>query len=442
MPVTAFDSPLLAGLYGDPDVAALFGAEAEIAAMLRFEAALATVEARLGVIPAAAGPAIAEKLATLAVDPEALTLSTGAAGVPVPGLVAALRAGVGRPHGDFIHWGATSQDAMDTGLVLRLRSLLDLLGARLDTVVESLSALARRHAGLAMAGRTRSQLAAPTTFGLRAAGWMAPLARCRDRLAELRPRLLVVQFGGATGNLAALGASGVPVMQALAAELGLGCPAKPWHVERDAFVELANWLAMVSGLLGRIGADLILSGRSEIAEVSAGPGGGSSTMPQKSNPVLAETLVTLARANAAQSALAQQALLQTEERDSTAWAIEWLCLPQMLTATAAGLRHATALVADIRPDAAAMARSLETGGGSIDAEAWAFALAGEIGLPEAQAIVKAAAQAQAREGGTVEAHVRAVCTGRGLATPDLDRLAMVRNAELFVDRAATAATGG
>ncbi|HPG22803.1 MAG TPA: lyase family protein [Amaricoccus sp.] len=441
MAVAAFESPLMAGLYGDAEIAAHFSAEAEIAAMLRFEAALARVEARLGVIPAAAGPAIAQALAGVGIAAADLGAATEAAGIPVPGLVKALRACIAPPHGDFLHWGATSQDAMDTGLVLRLRPVLEILDARLAALVGALGAAAGRHAGLPMAGRTRSQIATPTSFGLRIAGWMAPLARCRDRLGELRPRLLLLQFGGASGNLAALGERGIPVMEALAAELGLGCPAKPWHVERDGLVEFANWLAMVSGLTGRIGADLVLLGRSEIAEAAAGAGGASSTMPQKANPVLAETLVTLARFSAAQAGLAQQALLQTEERDGAAWAVEWLCLPPMAVAAGAGLRHATALVADLRPDPARMAAAIELNGGAAYAEALAFGLARHMPLKDAQEIVKAAAAAQAATGGRLIDRVNAACAARGLPAQQLDLESQLAPGRELVERAVKASRG-
>ncbi len=433
MPITAFDSELLGGLYSDAEIATHLGARAEIAAMLRFEAALARVEGRLGVIPAEAGLAISKALDRVTIEPDELGPATTAAGVPVPGLVKILRDRIGSPSGDFVHWGATSQDAMDTGLVLRLRSILDLLEARLHGLVARLAELARRYANLPMAGRTRSQIATPTTFGLRIAGWLAPLARCVERLDELRPRLLVVQLGGATGNLSVLADHGVAAMETLATELGLGCPAKPWHVERDGLVELANWLAMVSGLLGHIGADLIVLGRSEIAEATAGSGGGSSTMPQKANPVLAETLVTLARFNGVQVGLAQQALAQTEERDSTAWAIEWLCLPQMLVATGAGLRHAATLMSDLRVDSARMAAAIETGGGAAHAEALAFALAKHVGLPEAQAILMAAARVDG--GGSLSDRVQAACAARGVDLRALDPAAATRASAALVRRA-------
>lgn len=431
----AQEHDLLAGLFGDAEIARHLDASAEIAAMVRFEAALARVEARLGVIPEAAGPAIAEALTNVEIDPRELAAATLSAGVAVPGLVRLLRAHVGEPHGSFVHWGATSQDAADTGLVLRLGAILGILEARLRDLVEALAEQAELYADLPMAGRTRSQIATPTTFGLRIAGWRTPLVRCLTRLREFRPRLLLVQLGGASGNLSALGARGIAVMEALARELGLGCPAKPWHVERDGLVELANWLAMVSGLIGRIGGDLILLGRSEIAEASAGGGGGSSTMPQKRNPVLAEALVTLARTNGAQAGLAQQALMQGEERDGAAWAIEWLCLPAMLVATGAGLRHGAALARALQVDPARMARTLELDGGAVHAEALAFALARHMPLPQAQGIVKEAASAQGRRGDSLHARVEAICAERGLPVPDIAGPGQGESAVALVARA-------
>ena len=406
--------PLLSGLYADAEVAAHLTAEAEIAAFIRFEAALARAEAACGVIPAEAGAALTGALAEVTIEPAELIGPSAAAGLPAPEIVRLLRARVGEPWGQYIHWGATSQDALDTGLVLRLRAVLDLLDARLAGLVATLMEAAETHAGRAMAGRTRTQIATPTTLGLRIAGWAAPLKRCRDRLAELRPRLAVVQLGGASGTLSVLGDRGVTVMAALADDLGLGCPAKPWHAERDSVVELANWLAMVAGLVGRIGADLVLMGRSEIAEVRAGTGGGSSTMPHKANPIAAETLVTLARWAGAQAGLAQQALIHTEDRDGAVWALEWTVLPGLLEAVGAGLTHAAALAGTLEVSPERMEATMALGGGAIHAEALAFALAGQVPLPEAQAIVKEAARA---EGGTLAERVAALCRARGLEPP-------------------------
>lgn len=401
MAVSPFDSVMAGGLFGDAELAAFFSDEAEIAAMIAFEAALADVEGALGVIPADEAARIVAALGDCRIAPDALRAGFASAGVPVPALVKALRAHVGGEAGSYVHWGATSQDVIDTGLVLRLSDVLAVLEGRLASVIAVLSGEAERYAGTVMAARTRSQIATPTTFGLRIAGWIAPLQRCQARLAELKPRLLVVQLGGASGTLSVFGGQGVAVMGALAVRLGLGCPVKPWHSERDALVELAGWLSLVTGTLGKMGADLMLLGRSEIGEVKAGQGGGSSTMPQKSNPVSAETLVTLARFNATQVSGAHLALVHSEERDSTAWALEWMILPQMVMATGAALRHAHGLASSLDVDAARMRANAMAGGGTILAEAASFALATQMPLSDAQALVNATSSEAARSGRTL-----------------------------------------
>ena len=431
MTVGFADNALLSGLLGDAEIAEYFSPRAEIAAMIAFEAALARAEAAEGVIPEAAGAALSASLSGIVPDPDDLIEPTRAAGVVVPGLVKWLREQVGPPFGSYIHWGATTQDATDTGLVLRLRDVLQVLEDRLRELTDLLAGQSRAHARLAMAGRTRSQIATPVTLGLRIAAWRAPLARCLDRLAELRPRLLQVQLGGASGTLSVLGRQGPAVLDCLAEDLGLGASAKAWHTERDTIVECANWLAMVSGLLGRIGSDLILMGRSEIAEASAGKGGGSSTMPQKSNPVLAEAMVTLARFNASQVGAAQAALIHPEERDGPAWSGEWLVLPQMVVATGAGLAHAIELARTLAPRANTMRANMEIGGGAIHAEALAFALAAQMPLAEAQGLVKAAAQ---ETGGTLTERVVARARAAGHAPPDLADLDIADLAEIWIDR--------
>jgi len=398
MTVGLFDHPLMGGLFGDAEVGALFGIDAELRAMIDVEIALARVQARLGIIPAEAAGAIAGALATYTPDPAILAEGTRASGVIVPPLVEALRAEVGAPHGDRVHWGATTQDILDTALVLRLRGALTIIETRLDTLIAALADEAEHHATLPMAARTRSQVATPTTLGLRIAGWLAPLLRCRERLGEMRPRLLAVQMGGASGTLGVFGGEGIAVMEGLAAELDLAAPLKPWHAERDTLVDLAHWLALVTGSLGKMAGDLILTGRSESGEVRAGEGGGSSTMPQKSNPVAAEALVAIARHNAAQVGAAHQAMLHAEERDCTAWALEWMVLPQMVAATGAALCHATGLARSLAPDAVRMRAML---GDDTLAEATAFALAAHMPLGDAQALVKRAARGEGGQGGAL-----------------------------------------
>lgn len=411
------DNPILSGLMGCEAIAAHLTGAAEIDAMVRFEVALARAEAAHGVIPAEAGDAIQAALETVPVSPADLIDPTRAAGVPVPGLVKLLRAHVGPPNGDFVHWGATSQDVIDVGWVLRLRACLDLMEGWLSDLVDILGTQALTQAEQPMAGRTRSQVATPVTFGLRIAGWRAPLVRCLVRLEQMKPRLLMLQLGGAAGALSVLGNKGPAVAAAMADDLGLTNPAKPWHAERDGIVECANWLAMVAGLLGRIGGDLILMGRSEAAEAMAGTGGGSSTMPQKSNPVLAESLVVLARFNGAQAGLAQQALMHHEERDGTAWSGEWMVLPAMLTAAGAGLCNALELARTLRANPDQMADAMAIGGGAIHAEGLAFALADQMPLGQAQALVKEAAQSMGDAG--LIARVQQLCAEQGLQAPGL-----------------------
>lgn len=389
MAVTPFDSRILGPLFADPEIAALFSDEAELAAMIDVERALARVEGRLGVIPAEAAAAIDRGLDGAIVDPASLAAGTRSAGVPLPGLVKALKTIVGGEAAKFVHWGATSQDIVDTALVVRLGAALGQLEARLDGLIQCLADLAERHRSTVMAARTRTQIAVPTTFGLRAAGWLAPLVRHRARLAEARPRILMVQFGGAGGTASAIGGDGLAVMEALASELGLTTPPMPWHTQRDGLMELAGWLANLTASLGKIGTDVAILARSEVAEVRPGSGGGSSTMPQKANPVSAELLVALARINAGNLGTFAQGAIHAEERDGGAWSVEWATLPAMVVAAGGGLVHATELLETLVVNAEAMKGRA---GGATLAEAASFALSEHITREAAQALVKRAAQ--------------------------------------------------
>jgi 3-carboxy-cis,cis-muconate cycloisomerase len=388
MAVSGLESRWLGAHLGDPQAAALFSDAAEIATMVRVEAALARVQGRLGVIPPEGAEAISRALGNVTVDPEALAAGTAESGIPVPALVAELRRAIGGEAAQYLHWGATTQDIIDTGLVLRLRDLCELLGARLAGVIAALAAQARAHRDMPMAARTWGQVATPTTFGLRIAGWLAPLLRHRERLAQLRPRLAVVSCGGASGTMAAMGPRGPEVEGALAGELGLGTAPKPWHAERDGLAELAGWLSLVTGSVGKMGADLKLMAAAGTAR--AGSAGGSSTMPQKRNPVGAGALLALAQHNAAQLSAMHGALVHAEERDPGAWATEWLALPPMAVATAAALRHARVLAETLAPDPEAIRAEMDATRGAILAEAAQFALATHMPRPEAQALVKAA----------------------------------------------------
>ncbi len=328
---------MLDALLRDPEIEALVDDAALLRAMVDVELALVRVQARLGVIEAGAVPLLEAGLDGFVADLAGIDRGLRRSAVPVPALLEALRARVGAALGSSLHYGATSQDIVDTALVLQLRRALDLFEQRLRSTIEALITLAQAHQQTVMVARTRFQPALPTTFGLKVAGWLDPLARHLERLAQLRPRLLVVQLGGAAGTLAALGDRGLAVLQALADELSLACPAAPWHSGRDSMVELASWLTLVTGSLGKLGGDVLLLTQHEVGEVRETGGGSSSTMPQKSNPIRSEALVTLARHNASALSGMAQAQLHLHERDGSAWQLEWLTLPPMLGATGASL---------------------------------------------------------------------------------------------------------
>lgn len=389
MAISPLDSTLWGGLFSEPETAAHFSDEAEIAAMIAVERALARAEARAGVIPAEAADAIDRELADIILPPEQLASGTAAAGVPVPALVKALRAQLSPEAAHWLHWGATSQDILDTGAVLRIARALDGLAARLGRLIDRLTEQARAHAATPMAGRTRSQIATPIPFGLRIANWTSPLIALEARLPAVRAEACRVQLGGASGSNAVLGAAAPAVIETLAKELALS-PSPPWGTERTGFAELGAWLAQLSAALGRIGGDLMLLGRSEAGEAVAGPAGGSSTMPQKRNPVAAEALVTLGRMAGPYAGLLTGAVSHHEERDATAWAVEWFALPALLVGAGAGLRHGQALADTLICHPDRMVAALGTGGGAAFAEAASFALAEHMPRAEAQQLVSRA----------------------------------------------------
>lgn len=338
--------PWLGGLLGDAQVAGLVGPEAELAAMLAFETALAEAEAAEGVIPAEAATAIAGTLAGFRPDLDALAAGVARDGVVIPDLVRQMRAAVGAEHGSHVHFGATSQDVIDTALTLRLKAALPVLGARLDTVAATLGDLEARFGDRPLMGRTRMQAAIPITAGDRIASWREPLLRQRARLDGVAEEVLVVQFGGAAGTLEKLGDRGRAVRAGLAQRLGLG-NVPQWHSQRDRIALLGGWLATTTGVLGKFGQDVALMAQAG-DEIALASGGTSSAMPHKANPVGAETLVALARFNAAQLGGLQQGLVHEQERSGAAWTLEWLLLPPMLIASAAALRTAGDLAAGIR----------------------------------------------------------------------------------------------
>ena len=403
---------LLGQLYGDAAMAAILSDRSAIAAMLRTEVALARAQADLGVIPADAASAIAQAAATLDPDPAELAAAAAVAGITAQPVIAALKSAAGEA-GAFAHYGATSQDIVDTALALQLVQALDLLDGRLRHLAALLAQKAADHAALPIPARTRHQIAAPTTLGAKIAVWQGMAARNRQRLKELRPRLLLVSLHGAAGTGAALAGHGPALRAAMAASLGLGVPDGPWHAARDGIAELAGWLSLVTGGLGKIGLDLIQLGQSEIAEISAGDAGGSSTMPQKQNPVAAEALVTLARLNAGDLAGVHQALIHAQERDGSALGLEWNLLPAMLERTAAALRIGGTLAGTLAPQRDRIAASFAADRGRMAAEAAGFLLAETMPRERALALVtQALAQVAQGKAATLAGALTQLAPGR------------------------------
>lgn len=390
LPASPAESALYRQLFGDDETALLFTDSAEVRAMMLVEGTLASVQGALGVIPATAAAFLHRASLELQIDPAGLAAETATNGVPVPALVAAFRKAAQAPeHTAWLHWGATSQDIMDTGLALRLKPLLDLWEARLTRLIATLGQLAASHATLPMAARTFGQAATPTSFGAVVASWGRPLLRHRAKMDGLRKEMLQVSLSGAAGTLSAMGPQGPAVRAALAQALGLADPGASWHAERDGIASFAAWMAGLTASLGKIGADLILLAQTGIAEVAVSGAGASSTMPQKQNPVAASVLVALARHTAGLAATLQGAAVHSQQRDGAAWFTEWLTLPQLCVSTGRALALAGDVATRIAPDPAAMAHGLAQDGGLIHAEALTFALARQMPRPEAAVAIKA-----------------------------------------------------
>jgi 3-carboxy-cis,cis-muconate cycloisomerase len=271
-------------------------------------------------------------------------LSTAADGVIVPELVRQLRAALPPDVRDFVHFGATSQDAIDTSLAMRLKHLGEALASRIDLLVTQLDALEARDGAIQTMAHTRMQAAIPVTASRKILSWRDPLMRDRARLTAAIEGVALLHFGGAAGTLEKLGPKSAAVAARMAAQLGLAVPARPRHNERDGIVAFASWLSLVSGTLGKFGQDVALLAQTEVAEIKLATGGGSSAMPHKVNPVGAEVLVTLARFNATLLSGMHQSMVHEGERSGAAWTLEWMLLPQMAMATAAALRTACSLV--------------------------------------------------------------------------------------------------
>jgi 3-carboxy-cis,cis-muconate cycloisomerase len=446
MPVNPADSPILGTLYGSDAMRAVFDETTYFQRMLDVEAALARVQGRMGIIPADAAAAIVAAAKIENLRPEDLAASARNVGYPVVGLVSGLSKAAGAA-GGWTHWGATTQDIMDTATVLQVRAGLDLIEAGLRAVLTALSALADKHRSTVMAGRTHLQQALPVTFGLKCAIWAMPFIAHLQRLDQLRPRVQVVEFAGAAGTLASLGDQGIAVMQALAAELGLGAPLAPWHVCRDALAETAGFLGLVCGSLAKIATDVILLAQTELGEVAEPhvPGRGqSSTMPQKRNPIASEYILAASRAVQGLVPVMQGAMAQDHERATGPWQAEALVVPQAFVLTHGALLHAQAITEGLVVDAARMQANLGITHGLIVSEAVMMGLAPVLGRGEAHHAVRHACDVALHENIPL-----AEALGRnGVVSSRLDRAAIDRlidpanylgSTQDFIDRVLAAA---
>ena len=391
-------SPLLAPMLSSAAMRAVCDDVAYLQRMLDFEAALARAEAATGVIPASAADPIARACKASSFDLAALAEAATRSGVLTIPLVKALTAGVAKADAEaarYVHWGATSQDVVDTATVLTLRAGIDALLADIDRAIAGFAKLAGAHRDTPMVARTWLQHALPMPFGLKLAEYAAALHRSRARLQRLRSEALALQFGGAAGTLAALGDKGLLVAEKLAQELELPLPDAPWHTHRDRIAEAASVFAIVSGTCGKIARDLSLMMQTDVAEASEPSGegrGGSSTMPHKRNPVASATALAAATMAPNLAATIFASMVQDHERSAGAWHAEWPTLPMLLLVTSGALAAVVDIAEGLEVDAARMRVNLDATNGLIMAEAVTMALAEDIGKSQAHHLVEAASK--------------------------------------------------
>lgn len=426
MSSSIIDSEYYKDMFGAAAMRAVFSDQRRFASWLETEVALSRAEARVGAIPAD----VPERIATAAklenLDVPAMKAAYEKVGFPILPLVKQLAAACDADSARWVHWGATTQDIVDTGLVLQIREGLALLEGDLNVVIASLAKLAREHRNTVMAGRTFQQHAAPITFGFKAAVWLDELLRHRERLAGIRRRALVCSFGGAVGTLSTLDKNGLAVLHALCSELGLEEPAISWHTARDGWAELVFWLAMVCATFAKIASEIATLMRTEVDEVREPftPGrGGSSTMPQKRNPVSCPIMIAIG--NRMREFVPSQltAMIQDHERAVATQPLEWLIIPEAFVLTSGSFQHAKHLLSGLTVNAATMRRNLDLGGGLLMAEAVMMGLAPRIGRGQAHELVTRAASQAIEQGTTLrEALLADTEIPRHLNESEIDRL--------------------
>ena len=403
MATTVLDSILFRDAFGTPRMRQIFADHALISRYVEVEVALARAQARCGVIPAEAAEEIAARSKVEALDLDLLRQETDIVGYPILPLVHQLVKMCGEA-GRYVHWGATTQDIMDTAVVLQLRDALVVVDEDIAALRRILAGLAERHRDTLMAGRTHLQQALPVTFGYKVAIWLAMFDRHAERLEQLRPRVLVGQFAGAAGTLASLGDRGLDVQQALMEELGLGVPAATWHVARDGFAETLNLLGLITGSLGKIAYDVMLMASTEFGELYepfVTGRGASSTMPQKRNPISSELMLAAAKAVRQHAGLMLDAMIQDFERATGPWHAEWIAIPESFVLAAGALHQAKFMLEGLIVDEQRMRKNLDLTSGLIVAEAVMMGLAPRIGRQQAHDVVYTACRTVNEKGGTL-----------------------------------------
>jgi 3-carboxy-cis,cis-muconate cycloisomerase len=390
MPSTLLDSAVFRDIFTTPEMREVFSDEYRTACYLEIEAALARAQAKLGIIPEEAAREIVAQCTIENIDFPRLKTQTERIGYPILGVVQQIVALCRDGLGEWCHWGATTQDITDTATVMQIRAALDLIENDMEAVAAALADLCRRYRDTPMAGRSNLQQAVPITFGYKMATLLAAMQRHRQRLAELRRRVLVGEFGGAAGTLSSLGKDGLKVQAALMAELGLAQPEIAWHTVRDRIGEVGCFLGLLTSTLGKIAMDVKLLMQTEVAEVFEPfheGRGSSSTMPQKRNPIACLYIHANAAVVRQHAAALMEAAVADHERSTGPWEIEWIVLPEAFLLTAGALRQSRDMLAGLVVDAERMRANLDLTRGMVVSEAVMMGLGPHLGRQRAHDLV-------------------------------------------------------
>ncbi|KAF1996671.1 3-carboxy-cis,cis-muconate cycloisomeras-like protein [Amniculicola lignicola CBS 123094] len=390
--VSAIDSAIFRTLFGTDEIRKVFDDRAYLNRCVDAETALARAQSRCNVIPSHIGDVVTSKAEGAELDFDRIRRETEIVGYPILPLIRQLSAVCGDEAGRYVHWGATTQDIMDLASMLQMKQGLEIVERTLKSVIKNLESLSREHRDTPMAGRTHLQHALPITFGHKCAIWLSGFQRHLERLEQLKPRALMVQFGGAAGSLASLGSGddGIRVRKEMARDLGLTDPPITWHVARDGVAEITNYLALVGGSLGKLALDIIIMSSNELSEVSepfVPHRGASSTMPQKRNPISSEVILAASKILRSNASLVLDGMVSDFERASGPWHLEWVAVPESFVIAVGALNQADFALSGLVVNSNAMLKNLYSTRGLIVAEAVMMGLAPYVGRGKAHDIV-------------------------------------------------------